>query len=58
MNYLNDENNYEVLPKKTEQIISDVISILLPTSYSDGDLDPNMFTGLGSGCGEMISTTA
>jgi hypothetical protein len=42
-NYLNDENNYEVLPKKTEQIISDVISILLPTSYSDGDLDPNMF---------------
>ena len=43
MNYLNDENYYEVLPKKTEQIISDVISILLPTSYSDGDLDPNMF---------------
>ncbi|MGY8888272.1 MAG: right-handed parallel beta-helix repeat-containing protein [Flavobacteriales bacterium] len=43
MNYLNDENNYEVLPKKNEQIISDVISILLPTSYSDGDLDPNMF---------------
>ena len=43
MNYLNDENNYEVLTKKNEQIISDVISILLPTSYSDGDLDPNMF---------------
>ena len=43
MNYLNDENYYEVLPKKTEQIISDVISILLPTSYSDGELDPNMF---------------
>ena len=43
MNYLNDENDYEVLPKKTEQIISDVISILLPSSYSDGELDPNMF---------------
>ena len=42
-NYLNDENDYEVLPKKTEQIISDVISILLPSSYSDGELDPNMF---------------
>ena len=40
--FLTDDYHYEVNPKKTEQMISDVISILASTEYGAGDLDPNI----------------
>ena len=42
MRFLTDDYHYEVNPKKPEQMMSDVISILSTTAYSAGDLDPNI----------------